>query len=204
MTWPRRLTVLVSVLTAAALLGAISLFTAEPSARDALLLVAGLAVGIPPLIAGLLVTRRFPESAIGALLVVPGLVVALGILGALYSVVVDSTPPGADYLTAASQGDWVLVYVVVAVPLLFFSRWPSSDALRTLVVGPHPGRRGPVRDRRGHCPRPVSASGPELPARARHHARNAGRCADCDQLARAARLVGRLVRLSAAPLPCQR
>jgi signal transduction histidine kinase len=124
MTWPRRLTVLVtvlvSVLTAAALLGAVSLFTAEPSVRNALLLVAGFAVGIPPLVAGLLVTRRFPESALGPLLTVPGLVVALVVLGALYSVVVDATPPGADYITAASQGAWVLVYVVVAVPLLFF------------------------------------------------------------------------------------
>jgi signal transduction histidine kinase len=120
MTWPRRLTVLVSVLTATCLLGAAACFAADPSVPNALWLVAGFAVGVPPLTAGLLVTRRYPGSAIGPLLVVPGLVVALVAFGALYGVVVDATPPGAEYLTAATQGDWVLVYVVVALPLLFF------------------------------------------------------------------------------------
>ena len=136
MTWPRRLTVLVSVLTAAALLGAASLFSADPSAHNALLLVAGFAIGIAPLVAGLLVSRSYPSSAFGPLLVVPGLVVALGILAALYSIAVHEPPPGADYMTAASQGAWVLAYVVVAIPLLFFpdGRLTTRFARRLFVL----------------------------------------------------------------------
>ncbi len=141
------------MLTATALLGAASIFSADPSTRNALLLVAGLAVGIPPVGAGLLVTRRFPDSALGPLLVAPGLVVELVIFAVLYSVVADGPPPGADYFTAASQGAWVLVYVVVAVPLLFFpdgrlttrfARWllvviVADAALFMLVAATAPG-----------------------------------------------------------------
>jgi signal transduction histidine kinase len=119
-TWPRRLTVVVAVLTAAMVLGTASLFCAAPSPRTALILAVAVILGAAPALAGLSVARKYPDSALGPLLVVPGLVAALGIFGGLAPSVVHTKLPGADYVTAALQGGWVLVYVVVAIPLLFF------------------------------------------------------------------------------------
>jgi signal transduction histidine kinase len=118
-TWPRGLTVGVAALTAATLLAAAALFSASPSVHNGLLLAAAVVVGGAPVSAGVWVSRRYPSNALGPLLVLPGLFAALAVVG-LFPAVARWTPPGEDYVTAASQGDWVLVYVVLAVPLLLF------------------------------------------------------------------------------------
>jgi signal transduction histidine kinase len=118
-TWPRGLTAGVAALTAAAMLGAVALFSASPSLRSGLLLGAATLVGGAPVSAGVLVSRRYADNALGPLLVLPGLIATLGVVG-LFPSVTSWTPPGQEYVVAASQGDWVLVYVVLAVPLLLF------------------------------------------------------------------------------------
>ena len=107
----------------------------SPSPAHALVLVAAVVIGGVPTASGLWVARRDPHSALGPLLVPPGLLAALALTLAL---VPDewSTSTGADYLTAGSQGAWVLVYVVVAIPLLFFpdGRLPSRAARWLLAL----------------------------------------------------------------------
>lgn len=117
MRWPRRLAAAVAVLTATALVVATALVATAPSmARVGLLTLAVVLAGTPTVM-GLLVTRRRPGHVIGPLLTVPGLVAALGLAGELAG---PAAPPGNAYFVAASQGAWVLVFVPVAVLLLFF------------------------------------------------------------------------------------
>jgi len=104
------------------------LFSASPSVRGGLLLAAAVVVGGTPVLAGILVSRGLADSLLGPLLVLPGFVAALGVLG-LFPSVARWTPPGADYVTAASQGDWVLVYVMVALPLLLFPEGRATTRL---------------------------------------------------------------------------
>ena len=59
------------------------------------------------------------------LLVLPGLLAAL-VLTLVLAQDVVAEPPGADYVTVASQGAWVLVYVVVALPLAVLPRRAGS------------------------------------------------------------------------------
>ena len=67
----------------------------------------------------MIVARDSGTGALGLLLVLPGLLAVL-VLTLVLAQDVMTEPPGADYITVATQGAWVLVYVVVALPLLFF------------------------------------------------------------------------------------
>ena len=117
-TWQRWFARAAVLLTTAAVLGAGWLVLLAPSPAHALVLAAAAVLGGVPAAAGLAVSRRLEHSLLGALVVLPGLLAALVLMGSL--VPEDVSPPGAAYGIAAGQGDWVLVYVVVAVPLLFF------------------------------------------------------------------------------------
>jgi hypothetical protein len=96
------------------MLGAAALFAASPSLRNGLLLVAVVVVGGAPVSAGVLISRRYADNALGPLLALPGLIATLAVVG-LFPSVAHWTAPGEDYVIAASQGDWVLAYVVLAV-----------------------------------------------------------------------------------------
>ncbi len=115
--------------------GAAWLVWLTPSPAHAIVLVAAVVLGGVPTAAGLWVARRDAHSALGALLVLPGLLAVLVLTLALAP---DewSTSAGADYLTAGTQGAWVLVYVVVAIPLLFFpdGHLPSHAARWLLAL----------------------------------------------------------------------
>jgi signal transduction histidine kinase len=110
------------------MLGAAALFTASPSLRSGLLVVAVLVVGGAPVSAGALISRRYADNALGPLLALPGLIATLAVIG-LFPSVSHWTAPGEDYVIAASQGDWVFVYVVLAVPLLLFPAGKATTRL---------------------------------------------------------------------------
>jgi hypothetical protein len=110
------------------MLGAAVLFAASPSLRNGLLLVAVVVVGGAPVSAGVLISRRYADNALGPLLALPGLIATLAVVG-LFPSVAHWTAPGEDYVIAASQGDWVLAYVVLAVPLLLFPAGRATTRL---------------------------------------------------------------------------
>jgi signal transduction histidine kinase len=110
------------------MLGAAALFAASPSLRSGLLLVAVVVVGGAPVSAGVLISRRYADNALGPLVALPGLVATLAVVG-LFPSVAHWTAPGEDYVIAASQGAWVLVYVVLAVPLLLFPAGRATTRL---------------------------------------------------------------------------
>jgi signal transduction histidine kinase len=113
--------VAVALLTAAALVGAIALVAVAPSANHMGLLALAVALAGTPTVLGLLVARRLPGHAMGPLLTLQGLVAALAVIGELSKAVAAGRQLPADaYVTAASQGAWVLLYVPVALLLLFF------------------------------------------------------------------------------------
>ncbi len=121
MGWRRLIALTVAGVTAAVLLGAATLTGFSPTAGHVGLLVAALVLGATPVLAGLLVVRADQGGTLGPLLTVPGLVAALAITGQLAQSADSSHHPwGAAYVTAASQGAWVLIYVAVAVLVLFF------------------------------------------------------------------------------------
>lgn len=129
-TWQRRLAWAAALLTAAAVLGTAWLAVVTPSPGHALVLTAAIVLGGVPSTAGLAVSARRERSLLGALVVLPGLLATLALFLALVP-----PPPGEAYFTAASQGAWVLIYVVVAVPLLMFPDGrPSTRGARWLLA----------------------------------------------------------------------
>ena len=105
----------------------------------------------------LLVAQGRGTGVLGPLLVLPGLLAAVVLTLALVQDVTLTPPPGADYLTVASQGAWVLVYVV----------WPcrccssptaGSPRAGPLAVRPDPPRRRGVHGDRGDGTRSVPAA----------------------------------------------
>ena len=134
--WPRRLTWAAAVLTAAVVLGGVLLYATSPDVTGALLLTAAVTLGAVSTLAGLTVSKHQPRNVLGPLLTLPGLLATIGICAAL----ADSAElRGQAYVTAASQGAWMLVYVVIALPLLLFpdGRLASRGArwLLALIVG---------------------------------------------------------------------
>jgi len=118
------------LLTAAAVLGTAWLAVAAPSPGHALVLAVALVLGGVPSAAGLAVSGRRERSLLGPLVVLPGLLAALALFLSLVP-----PPPGEAYFTAASQGAWVLIYVVVALPLLMFPDGrPSTRGARWLLA----------------------------------------------------------------------
>ncbi len=69
-------------------------------------------------VAGALVARRRPHNVLGPLVSLQGLIAALAMFSAVAQDV--HSVPGEAYLTAASQGAWVLPYVAIAAVLLVF------------------------------------------------------------------------------------
>jgi signal transduction histidine kinase len=87
------------------------------------MLIVALVLATTSLLAAGMVLVAEPTSALGPLLTLPGLAATVALAGEI-SQTHDTTTHrlGAAYVTAASQGAWVLVYVVLAVVLLFFPR----------------------------------------------------------------------------------
>jgi signal transduction histidine kinase len=121
MTGPRRLSLAAVVLTAAPdEASALVVATALQSATGLALLAASLLFGGVPALAGFAIARKQPDNILGLLVVLPGLCAALVLCGVIVDLASATTLPGDDYVTVASEGGWVLAYVVLAVPLLFF------------------------------------------------------------------------------------
>ena len=112
-TWHRGFAWAAVLFTTAAVLGAGFLVVSAPSPARVLVLSAAVVLGGVSTAAGLAVSRRLEHSLLGALLVLPGLLAALFLCLSLAPEVVS--PPGAAYITAAGQGAWMLVYVVIAM-----------------------------------------------------------------------------------------
>lgn len=119
MTWHRGLAWTAACITGAVLCAALWLMAQDPSPAHLLVLGAAVLLGAVPAVAGVVVAQARGTGVLGLLLVLPGLLAALGLTLVLAQDVV-SEPPAADFMTVATQGAWVLVYVVVALPLLFF------------------------------------------------------------------------------------
>lgn len=118
--WPRRLSVFAACLTAAVALATGLLAWSYPTAQNGLLFLAATVVGGIPAMSGLWVSRHQPGSALAYLLVLPGLQAALLALEGASTALDPRRVPGGDYITVGSQGTWVFIYVVIAVPLLYF------------------------------------------------------------------------------------
>ncbi|WP_406831251.1 histidine kinase [Pedococcus sp. KACC 23699] len=135
MTWPRRLSVLAACLTAAVLSTTCAVAWSQPTAHN--VLVAGVAsvVGGLSTMCGCWVAVRHAQNALGYLLVLPGLQAALIALETVGGSTGFVRVPGSDYVVAASQGAWVFIYVVVAVPLLFFPSGHLSSRFERVLLG---------------------------------------------------------------------
>jgi signal transduction histidine kinase len=118
-TWHRGLAWVAAGITGVIVVAAAWLTTAEPTPGHILALAAGVVLGVVPAASGTIVSTVPRTGVLGPLLVLPGLLAALVVTLVLAEDILPA-PAGADYVTVASQGAWVLVYVVVAMPLLFF------------------------------------------------------------------------------------
>src|SRR4051794_27566445 len=105
-------------MTAVDLIVAGLLTISAPTPTHGLVLSAAIVFGVVSALAGLTVADRCRHSILGALVVLQGMLAAVFLTLALAEDTL-SEPPGADYLTVAMQGAWVLIYVVIALPLLF-------------------------------------------------------------------------------------
>jgi signal transduction histidine kinase len=134
-TWPRRLAWAASLTIGAAVVGSAWLVLRSPSVTAGIVLTILVVMGGVSCAAALWASGRQPRNALAPALALPGLLVA-----AILSLVVASStlavePRGGDYVTVASQGAWVLLYVVLAVPLLLFPDGRlESPASRWLLV----------------------------------------------------------------------
>jgi signal transduction histidine kinase len=112
----------VAAITAALLVAAGIAAAANPSAGHLVMLVVALILATTSLVAARTVLVAQPTSALGPLLTLPGLVATIALAGEISQTHGTTHRIGAAYVTAASQGAWVLVYVALAVVLLFFPR----------------------------------------------------------------------------------
>ena len=119
MTWHRGFAWTAAGITGVVLCTAVWLTAQDPSPAHQLILAAAVILGVVPAAAGVFVAQDRGTGVLGVLLVLPGLNAAL-LFTEVLAQDVAAPPPGADYVTAASQGTWILLYVVVALPLLFF------------------------------------------------------------------------------------
>ena len=133
MSWHRGLAWTAACITAAVLCTAVWLLAQDPSPVHLLILVAAVLLGAVPAAAGVLVAQGRGTGVLGVLLVLPGLLAAL-VLTLVLAQDVTAPPPGADYVTAANQGSWILFYVVVALPLLFFPEGRVASRLGRWLV----------------------------------------------------------------------
>jgi signal transduction histidine kinase len=142
-TWPRRLAWAAALVVLAAVLTSAWLVLSDPGVTAAVVLVVLVVLAGVPCAAALWVSGHQPRNALGPSLALPGLLVA-GVLSLVVgSLTLPQAPPGGDYVTVLSQGAWVLLYVVLAVPLLLFpdgrlasraSRWLLAAILLDALV----------------------------------------------------------------------
>ena len=130
---------LAAALTAAIVIRTVLLTVSEPSLSNVLWVLACLVVGGIPALSGWWTSRHQPDGFLGCLLVLPGLQAALMILAIVTAAVETVRVPTNDYLVAASQGTWIFIYVVIALPLLFFPDGHlgtrSARTLFALILG---------------------------------------------------------------------
>src|SRR5580698_1881997 len=118
-----RVGVLAAALVMAALIVAAAIFTAaNPSAGRIVMLVVAVLLAAISVGSGRAVLVAQPESVLGPILTLPGLIATIALAGQISQTRNSVHWTGEAYVTAASQGAWVLVYVAVAVPLLYFPR----------------------------------------------------------------------------------
>ncbi|MEO6511082.1 MAG: histidine kinase [Nocardioides sp.] len=135
MTWPRRLAWAAALLVLAAAVACAVMTALHPSTTAALLVAVVVVLGGVPCAAGLWVSARQAGNALAPALALPGLLVAGVLTLVVGSLTLPADLPGGDYVTVASQGAWVLLYVVLAVPLLLFPDGHlASRASRWLLV----------------------------------------------------------------------
>lgn len=129
--WPPTLTAMsrprAAVLTAAAVMMALVVAAAcvalvYPSVGRFVLLLVAVLLSTMSIGSGWAVVRVQPVSALGPVLTGPGLVATIALAGQ-----VSQTPAadhwfGSAYVTAASQGAWILLYIALVVPLVYFPR----------------------------------------------------------------------------------
>jgi signal transduction histidine kinase len=114
-------TLTVAAITAAVLVAAGVAAAMNPSGGHLVMLGVALVLATTSLLAARMVLRAQPTSGLGPLLTLPGLVATIALAGEI-SQTHDAHRFGEAYVTAASQGAWILVYVALAVVLLFFPR----------------------------------------------------------------------------------
>jgi signal transduction histidine kinase len=111
-----------ALVMATLIIAAAGVTAANPSTgRVAMLAVAVLLAAIS-VGSGWAVLGAQPASLLGPILTLPGLIATIALAGQISQTRSSEHWPGSAYVTAASQGAWVLVYVALAVPLLFFPR----------------------------------------------------------------------------------
>lgn len=134
-TWHRRVTAALALVTIASIFGTIGLALASPSPSHFLVAAAACLVGGVPAASAIAVARRDGHGVLPELLVMPGLFAAVVLLLSLASTVRARPWHAGLYITAASQGAWVLIYVLLALPLLFFPEGrPPTRLARWLVA----------------------------------------------------------------------
>jgi signal transduction histidine kinase len=116
-----RIGVLSAAVVMMALIVAAATFTAaNPSAGRVAMLVVAVLLAAISVGSGWAVLGVQPTATLGPILTLPGLIATIALAGQISQTRSSEHWPGSAYVTAASQGAWVLVYVAVAVPLLFF------------------------------------------------------------------------------------
>ena len=133
MTWHRRSARTAACGTGVVLCLAVWVVAQDPTPAHLLVLGAALILGTVPAVAGVAVAQGRGTGLLGLLVCLPGLQAALLFTSALAQEVM-APPSWADYEIAASQGTWILFYVVVALPLLFFPDGRVATSLGRWLV----------------------------------------------------------------------
>ena len=135
-TWPRRLAWAAAFVFLAAVVASAWLLWSSPSVAAGVALAVLVVLGGVPCAAALWVSGHQPGNALGPSLALPGLLAAVVLGLVVASLTLPEVPPGGDYVTVLSQGAWVLLYVVLAIPLLLFPDGRlASRASRWLMAG---------------------------------------------------------------------
>jgi signal transduction histidine kinase len=113
----------VVVTTALGLLAVVSA-ALHPSASVVSLTIAEIVLAGISVVSAVLLARSVAGQRIAPTVALPGLVASLALTGEVLNRTAGR-PPGDEYVTAASQGAWVLVFVAIAAVILVF---PSGRA----------------------------------------------------------------------------
>ncbi len=126
-------------LTAAVVIRTALLAVSEPSPSNVLWVLACVVVGGIPALSGWWTSRHQPDGFLGCVLVLPGLLAASTILEIVTAAVEPAKVATDAYVVAASQGTWIFIYVVIALPMLLFPdghlSTRSAKTLCALILG---------------------------------------------------------------------